>query len=195
MFNIFHVRCSLCPAPEICSCDLSPARSVHAPRGRDHPPPPAAARPAPCALLATPRQYAYAFNQPLSWDTSSVTDMSSMFDVRCAPHPTLQSAVARPLPDHIRGTRRPVRRPSYPVHPPCDSSGRNLPVGRQQAAHPLRVGGHPRLCLRWLWLGLGAGKLPLKPSPRCACGRGRVYGGCLYHSPQHMCVATTPTPT
>ena len=25
---------------------------------------------------------------------------------------------------------------------------------------------------------------PLKPSPRCACGRGRVYGGCLYHSPQ-----------
>ena len=24
---------------------------------------------------------------------------------------------------------------------------------------------------------------PLKPSPRCACGRGRVYGGCLFPQP------------
>ena len=28
------------------------------------------------------RQHAYAFNQPLSFDTSSVTDMSYMFYVR-----------------------------------------------------------------------------------------------------------------
>ena len=37
-----------------------------------------------------PRQLAEAFNQPLSWDTSRVTDMTSMFSVRCllppAPH-------------------------------------------------------------------------------------------------------------
>ena len=33
-----------------------------------------------------PRQYATAFNQPLSWDTSRVTDMSWMFQVRCSPY-------------------------------------------------------------------------------------------------------------
>eukprot|EP00964_Phaeocystis_antarctica_P124350 scaffold88026_cov65-Phaeocystis_antarctica.AAC.1 len=35
-------------------------------------------RPASCAVLAT-RQYAREFNQPLSFDTSSVTDMGGMF--------------------------------------------------------------------------------------------------------------------
>ena len=152
-----------------------------------------------------PRQHAYKFNQPLSWDTSRVTNMDNMFEARCSPrplHPKLQSrphsctrCLHRDRAPYTRG-RRLARRPSlYPVRPPCDSAGRKLPLRRQQAAHPLRVGGHPRLRLRWLWLELGAGKLPLKPSPRCACGRGRVYGGCLYHSPQHMCVATAPTPT
>ena len=41
-----------------------------------------------------PRQDARAFNQPLSWDTSSVTNMDYMFGVRCSPfplHPKLQS--------------------------------------------------------------------------------------------------------
>ena len=40
-------------------------------------------RPASYALLST-RQYASAFNQPLSFDTSSVTTMSYMFSVRSA---------------------------------------------------------------------------------------------------------------
>ena len=39
--------------------------------------------PASNALLSTP-QDASAFNQPLSLDTSSVTDMKSMFSVRSA---------------------------------------------------------------------------------------------------------------
>jgi hypothetical protein len=34
-----------------------------------------------------PRQFAVVFNQPLSWDTSSVTDMDYMFSVRCSPRP------------------------------------------------------------------------------------------------------------
>ena len=47
-------------------------------------------RPASHALFST-RQGASAFNQPLSFDTSSVTDMVQMFYVRfarpCGPHP------------------------------------------------------------------------------------------------------------
>ena len=35
------------------------------------------------------------------------------------------------------------------------SAGRNLLVRRQQAAHPLRLGGHLGRHLRWLWLELG----------------------------------------
>eukprot|EP00964_Phaeocystis_antarctica_P076119 scaffold47039_cov54-Phaeocystis_antarctica.AAC.4 len=42
-----------------------------------------APRPASHALLST-RQTAYAFNQPLSFDTSSVTNMRYMFYVRSA---------------------------------------------------------------------------------------------------------------
>ena len=44
--------------------------------------------------------------------------------------------------------------------PPFDSAGRKLLVRRQQAAHPLRVGGHLGLRHRWLWLELGFGDLP-----------------------------------
>ena len=44
---------------------------------------PAAPRPASYALILA-RQYARAFNQPLSFDTSSVAMMSSMFKVRSA---------------------------------------------------------------------------------------------------------------
>ena len=46
-------------------------------------------QPAPYRLppACDPRQFAKAFNQPLSWDTSSVTDMEHMFDVRSARAP------------------------------------------------------------------------------------------------------------
>ena len=46
--------------------------------------------------------------------------------------------------------------------PPSDLAGRKLPVRRQQAAHSLRVGGHPGLRLCWLWLELGSGKLRVR---------------------------------
>ena len=39
------------------------------------------------------------------------------------------------------------------------ASPSKLLVRRQQAAHPLRLGGHLGLRLRWLWLRLGSGKL------------------------------------
>ena len=137
-----------------------------------------------------PRQSATAFNQPLSWDTSRVTEMSWMFYVRCSPPPPPKSVVAPSLtctlrahtPQSPAASRPPPspgpRHATSPLHarggarasplipcacPLCDSAGGKLPVRRQQAAHPLRVGGHPGLRLRWLWLELGAGKLRLKP--------------------------------
>ena len=48
------------------------------------------------------------------------------------------------------------------ARPPVDSAVRKRLVRRQQAAHPLRVGGHLGLRLCWLWLELGSGRLPLK---------------------------------
>ena len=54
---------------------------------RRHPQRPRASRAAPLptshARLSI-RQYAKAFNQPLSFDTSKVTDMNRMFEVRSA---------------------------------------------------------------------------------------------------------------
>merc|ERR1711935_873951 len=52
----------------------------------------------------------------------------------------------------------------YEQHVP----GRKLLVQRQQAAHPLRLGGHLGLRLRWLWLELGSGDLRLR-SDRLEC--------------------------
>eukprot|EP00964_Phaeocystis_antarctica_P139992 scaffold104786_cov66-Phaeocystis_antarctica.AAC.2 len=65
-------------------------------------PPPAsrlAPRPASHALLST-RQYAEAFNQPLNFHASSVTDMSWMFYVRSLPvlcPPALHSSPPRAI--------------------------------------------------------------------------------------------------
>jgi hypothetical protein len=48
------------------------------------PPPVAQSRPASHVPLPSTRQFASAFNQPLSFDTSKVTNMASMFRVRSA---------------------------------------------------------------------------------------------------------------
>ena len=64
------------------------------------------------ALLPT-RQRASAFNQPLSFDTSSVTDMSNMFQVRSAreslgPLPVHTTCVCTaPPPSHLSGRTSP----------------------------------------------------------------------------------------
>jgi len=67
------------------------------------------------------------FNQPLSFDTSSVTDMAYMFYVR-ALAPNLQPS---PSLDAACTSTAPTR----------PSAGCNLLVGTKQAADPLRVGG------------------------------------------------------
>ena len=109
------------------------------------------------ALLST-RQQAYAFNQPLSLDTSSVTDMSQMFFVRPAYTalrpgygPTPQAPV-RPSPACYLRRHRPTRPPcllahTRPTHaspriayPPSDPAG----SGCVQPAAELRRFQHHR---------------------------------------------------
>eukprot|EP00964_Phaeocystis_antarctica_P144878 scaffold110757_cov63-Phaeocystis_antarctica.AAC.1 len=51
---------------------------------------------------------------------------------------------------------------SHRMPSPCDSAEHTLLVRRQQAPHPLRVGGHLGLRLRWLRLELGSRKLQVK---------------------------------
>ena len=84
MNNMFYVRSAPAPTPPLIQA-LACARL--APLRRPTPSRlPARMPPAPYARLMT-RQGASAFNQPLSFDTSNVTDMSGMFDVRSAPAP------------------------------------------------------------------------------------------------------------
>eukprot|EP00964_Phaeocystis_antarctica_P001077 scaffold605_cov43-Phaeocystis_antarctica.AAC.1 len=169
--HVRHVPGALLPVPcPKSAVEPCPARCLP----RDRPPPPVC-WPAPSPRTACPpfdsRQSASAFNQPLSFDTSSVTSMGLMFSVRSSPcpAPNLQShsplhaacaAVVHRLlpPDPYTSPRT--------ACPPIDSAGHTLPVQRQQAAHPLRVGGHLGLSLCWLWLELGSGKLLAKLSPR-----------------------------
>ena len=114
------------------------------------------------------------FNQPLSFNTSSVTSMSAMFAVRSSlcPAPNLQSSpplnAACPAVEPAT-SRAPVAH-TLPrtVCPPFDSAGHTLPVQHEQAAHPLRVGGHLGLRLRWIWLELGSGDLPLATTSTAA---------------------------
>eukprot|EP00964_Phaeocystis_antarctica_P155966 scaffold125415_cov48-Phaeocystis_antarctica.AAC.3 len=108
-------------------------------------PRPLASRPAPRPASYAPpstRQYAYAFNQPLSFDTSSVTAMNQMFYVRSARAltPSLESGLPcmplAPPPSHTltpphTPSRLPARTLPRIVCPPLASAGR---VGVQPAA-------------------------------------------------------------
>jgi len=78
--------------------------------------------------LPSTRQYASAFNQPLSLDTSSVTDMSYMFTVRSA------RALA---PNSLES--------GLPVHAACAAAASRPPASRpapRPASHapPFRLG-------------------------------------------------------
>ena len=88
---MFSVRSAPCPVPPKCSRAL-PCTCLR----RRRPPPShrPAARPAHVCPRFDSRQSASAFNQPLSFDTSSVTGMSWMFYVRSSPcpAPSLQSS-------------------------------------------------------------------------------------------------------
>ena len=116
MYQMFKVRSSPCPAPNLQSS--LPLHAACTAVARPLHPQPGSRALFPCMPLALPpctphtpsrlpartsrlivyalfstRQYASTFNQPLSFDTSSVTDMSYMFYVRSSPGPGPQSAV------------------------------------------------------------------------------------------------------
>ena len=85
-----------------------------------------------------------------------------------------------PLPPHRLFMPSSLPGPYLAQHHMCspfDSAGRKLLIRHQQAAHPLRMGGHPGLRPFWLWLELGSRKLPLKIGCICARDWSRVYGG------------------
>ena len=125
----FAARCSPRPTPAIavsrplhCAHAACTPRSRPYARGRRHT---RVAPHTPHALLCTSRQFARAFNQPLSWDTSSVTDTDSMFEVRAslrALAPNLQSRALSP-----------ARSPPRTVCPACDprqgATAFNQPLG------------------------------------------------------------------
>eukprot|EP00964_Phaeocystis_antarctica_P067006 scaffold40552_cov36-Phaeocystis_antarctica.AAC.1 len=135
MQSMFAVRSSPCPAPNLQS---SPPLHAACPAiARRLPPPGPNLAQHRLPSFRNSRQYASAFNQPLSVDTSSVRNMQQMFQARSSPcpAPNLQSshplraactAVARRLPP-LPGHTFPLHRmPSFRL-----SAGR---VGVQPAA-------------------------------------------------------------
>ena len=90
--------------------------------------------PASNALLST-RQRALAFNQPLSFDTSSVTTMTNMFSVR-SPRALGPQALSWAFPLHASCVPPPHPRPSrLPAHTsPSPHRMCPLPSTRQQAS-------------------------------------------------------------
>ena len=107
MNSMFAVRSARALAP---SLESGPPRACHL--RRRHPTPPRLPRRTPLleshAHLLT-RQVATAFNQPLSFDTSKVTNMERMFQVRSA-RALAPTALSRALPVHatcVAGTERP----------------------------------------------------------------------------------------
>eukprot|EP00964_Phaeocystis_antarctica_P109345 scaffold73835_cov49-Phaeocystis_antarctica.AAC.1 len=93
MHFMFNVRSSPCPAP-----NLQSSPSMHAPFTAVASRLPARTSPRIVYPPFDSRQRASAFNQPLSFDTSSVTTMAYMFYVRSSPcpAPNLQSHPPHP---------------------------------------------------------------------------------------------------
>ena len=142
MLRTLQVRCLSAYRPPICtqSHPLSPLHAACTP-----------CTPAASRLLArspprTPhdsRQEARAFNQPLSWDTSAVTDMSLMFHVRSSPRPAPQSAVA-PAPLHAACMPRSLAASCLPARsPPCTPRAPSLrPSAGRENLRPAAQLGH-----------------------------------------------------
>ena len=126
--SLTWATCSRC-APRVPSLESGPPRArrlrrhrpARSPASRPTP------RPASHALLST-RQYASAFNQPLSFDTSKVTDMEDMFEVCSA------RALPRPTP-----SRFPAHTSPHTVCPAFDSA---VHACIQPAAELRHVQGH-----------------------------------------------------
>jgi len=148
---MFDVRSSPCPDPCVQSdpplhaaCAAVARRLPHLPRTAPRmrlsmrPPPP-----------FDSRQHAYAFNQPLSWDLSSLTEIGYMFFVRSSPCPLTHIALG-PCPARCihRGCFPPLPhlapRPHLAPHRILSfrlSAVHRLLVRRQQAVDSLRMGG------------------------------------------------------
>ena len=103
-----YVRSSPCPAPNSQSSPLLHAACAAV--ARRLPPPDWYTSPRTACPPSDSRQGGSAFNQPLSFDTSSVTTMYGMFYVRSSPcpAPNLQS--------------------SPPLHAACTAAGRRPPA-------------------------------------------------------------------
>ena len=113
-------------------------------------------------------------DQPLSWDTSRVTDMRYMFYVRCSPRPA-------PQPVQSYTSLRLGRTTRCPPPTSCSSAARG------RAPRP-----SPPLAMAQAVLRDG----PLIPAPEaltevCVRPRQSLWRLPVYHSPQHMCVAST----
>jgi len=118
MAYMFSVRSARAPCQQPPQLGPLPARCLRRRRAHAHQPPlpPVTAL---FMLFLSPRQSATAFNQPLSWDTSSVTRMDCMFQVRSAraPASTLNSwvlclhpawAAAAPTPSRLPARLSPL---------------------------------------------------------------------------------------
>jgi hypothetical protein len=82
--------------------------------------------------LPSTRQKASAFNQPLSWDTSKVTNIAGMFDVRSARALTPNSLESALLPVHAACAAT-APRPTVSRPAPRPASHVPLPSTRQKA--------------------------------------------------------------
>ena len=129
MYRMFRVRSARALTPSRHGSGLPPRACPLAP-----PPPHALPPPGPHLAphrmpLPSTRQSAHAFNQPLSFDTSKVTNMKNMFNVRSARALTLTTWF-RPSPVHARLRRHRLT----PSHLPARTSPRiacpSLRLGR-----------------------------------------------------------------
>ena len=164
-----HCGCFPCaappraPPPNLYSRMPAPLHAASVHTLRDHPPPPASGPHSPPRTVCPacdPRQYAYAFNQSLSWDTSRVTNVQFMFHVRFSPRPVPpQSALTRPVPCTLCGHRD---------RAPCTRGRRLVPVARASpllyTPHTLRatrqyatsLSAANKLLIRCAWAGTPA---------------------------------------
>ena len=134
--HVPHVRSAHLPAP--CAPNLQSCPPLHAARtaiARRLPPPGPQLAPHRVRPACDPRQGAYTFNQPVSFDTSSVTNMDWIFEVRAFPCAASQPAVTPTLlhaactaiaPVYPREAAR-----ASPLSPAC-----SVRLGRTQTACP-----------------------------------------------------------
>ena len=170
-------------APPSLESDPPPARRLRRYRPHALSPPGSHLDPHRMPSVST-RQGASAFNQPLSFDTSSVTDMTSMFYVRSARALCPPQSSSWPLPLHAAcaataptPSRLPLRTSTRFVCPAFDLAARGCVQPAAQLRHLQRHRHEVHVCG-----ALRACPLPPQPSSRALPMRA-------------ACAATAPTPS